>query len=116
MRLDKKKILGEAKGYFATKGYSDQSYGLAEECVDLGQKWLDTHKKNFGEFVQKDKSQMRGELKQFIKERVNYDAHNTTFIPTFIWMWILSTVISWIITKILENIMDKIDSDDNKYL
>jgi len=33
MKLDKKKILGEAEDYFGSKRYGDGTYSLSEECV-----------------------------------------------------------------------------------
>ena len=44
MKLDKKKILEEAEDYFGSKRYGDGTYDIAEDCVELGQVWLDTYR------------------------------------------------------------------------
>ncbi len=107
MKLDKRKILGDAKQYFATKGYTSQSYSLAEECVSISQKWLDGYKDNYGGILDKEPKEMRKELKSYIKERVDYDRHNTTFIPSFVWMWIIQAVITWIVNRIIDNVLEQ---------
>ena len=114
MKLDKKKILGEAEDYFGSKRYGDGTYSLSEECVDLGQVWLDTYRKDYGALMRKSPKDMRKELKNYVKGRVEYSSQNATFIPTFIWMWIAQAIISWIIGKIIDNILER--TKDKKYL
>jgi len=111
MQLDKYKILGAAAVYFGRKRYAASSYGLAEECVDIGQSWLDTYSDDFGALVRKSPKEMKKELKNYYKGRVNYSAHNATFLPTFIWMWLAQAVITWVVTRIIDNIWGQIGRD-----
>tara|TARA_R110002020_G_scaffold386620_1_gene597397 strand:+ start:225 stop:569 length:345 start_codon:yes stop_codon:yes gene_type:complete len=114
MKLDKKKILGEAEDYFGSKRYSDGTYSLTEECVDLGQVWLDTYTNDYGALIRKSPKEMKKELKKYVKGKVKYSSHNATFIPTFIWMWIAQAIITWVVQKIINNILQQ--SEDKKYL
>ena len=109
MQLDKNKILGEVQEHFGSKNYADGSYGLASECVDLGQEWLDTYDGDFGGLSRKSPKQMKKELKQYYKGRLDYASYNATFIPTFIWMWIAQAIITWVVTRIINNIWGQID-------
>jgi len=121
MKLDKKKILEGAEEYFGSKNYGDGGYGLAEECVDLAQSWVDTHSDDFGALMRKSPKDIKKELRKYIRPRVSYSKHNATFIPTFIWIWIAQAVVSWVIGLILSYIEKNIlidwkDKDENKYL
>lgn len=108
MKLDKVKLLGEAKEYYGRGGVSDQSYDFSSGCVDLGQEWLDTYKSDYGALMRKSPSEMRKELRGYVKKRVNYKKYNTySFLPTFVWVWLAQTIISWIVKKIIEHILNK---------
>ncbi len=114
MKLDKKKILGEAKEYYSGKKRGSQSYNLSERCVDLGQEWVDTHQEDYGALVNKSPKQMKKEVRKYIRARVSYSEYNATFLPAFIWMWIAQAIISWIIGKIIDNILEQ--KDGGEYL
>jgi len=101
MILDKEQILGAAKKHYGNGSYGKQSYGLSEACVDLSQEWLDHH--YFGRMSAGD---TRKELRRYIRKNVDYKAHNATFIPTFVWVWLAQTIISWITKKIVEYIIN----------
>lgn len=117
MKLDKKKILGEATDHFGSKRYGGGSSSLANECVDLGQVWLDTYTGDYASemgFWAKSPRRMRKELKKYVRGHVEYSSHNATFIPAFIWMWIAQGIISWVIGKIIDNVLEQ--AEDKKYL
>ena len=105
MKLDKKKILEEAEDYFGSKRYGDGTYDIAEDCVELGQVWLDTYRRDYGALMRRTPKEMRKELKSYIKSRLDYSKYNATFIPTFIWTWLAQIIISWIVNKIINNII-----------
>jgi hypothetical protein len=114
MKLDKKKILGDAKEYYSGKRYGTQSYSLAEGCVDLGQEWIDTHREDYGALVNKSHKQMKKEVRQYVRARVSYSEYNATLLPAFIWWWVAQAIISWIIGKIIDNIYEQ--KDGGRYL
>jgi hypothetical protein len=114
MKIDKKKILEDAKKYYGGKIHSEQSYGLAEKCVDLGQVWVDTYKQDYGALMRKSPKEMRKELNKYVGGRISYSEHNATFLPGFIWMWIAHAIITWIIKKIIDNILEQ--EDEERYL
>ena len=101
MILDKEEILGASRTHFGDGSYGKQSYGFSEECVDLAQEWLDYHY-----LSRLSAGDTRKELRRYIRKKVNYKAHNATFVPTFVWVWLAQTIISWITKKIVEYIIN----------
>ena len=120
MKLNKKEILGEAVETYRGNLYGGKIDGLAEECVDLAQLWVDTHSDDFGAFMRKKPKDIKKELKDYIRPRVSYSEHNTTFLPTFIWMWVAHAVVLWVVGMILRHIEKLIlkdtEKDEDKYL
>ena len=108
IKIDKEELLSEAKEYYGRGGISDQSYFFAEECIDLGQEWLDTYKSNYWVLIRQSQRAMKKGMRNYLKERVNYKKYNGyTFVPTFVWVWIANTIISWVVKKIIVYIIKK---------
>ena len=108
MKIDKEELLSEAKEYYGRGGISDQSYFFAEECIDLGQEWLDTYKSNYWVLIRQSQREMKKGMRNYLKERVNYQKYNGyRFLPTFVWVWIANTIISWVVKKIIVYIIKK---------
>ena len=76
MKIDKDELLSEAKEYYGSGGISDQSYFFAEECIDLGQEWLDTYKSNYWVLIRQSQRAMKKGMRNYLKERVNYQKYN----------------------------------------
>ena len=112
MKLNKKKILRDVKKYYSGRMHGGQSSSLAERCVDLGQDWIDSYQWGFDtsdSLINKNRKEMRKELRRYVRDRVAYSEYNATFLPAFIWMWIAQAIISWIIGKIIDNILEQKD-------
>tara|TARA_R110001599_G_C11808476_1_gene615734 strand:+ start:88 stop:417 length:330 start_codon:yes stop_codon:yes gene_type:complete len=100
VKLDKEFLLDDAEEKFSQQGYVDESYALADECVDLAQQWFDENEDNLSG---KRRIMMRVELKRYIKERLELtNERKAYFVPAFIWAWFAQQVITWIVVKIIE--------------
>jgi hypothetical protein len=109
MQLNKKRILGDAVEHYKGKFNGDKSYGMAEECVDWGQRWVYTYREDYSILMTKSPREMRRELRKYVKSRVSYSDHRAMFLPSFIWVTIAQAIISWIVGKIIDNILEQRD-------
>ena len=114
MKLNKKRILGDAADHYRGTFNGHKSYGLAEECVDLAQEWIYTYEEDFPALMAKSAREMRIDLKCYVESRVSYSEHKAMFIPAFIWIAVAQAIISWIVSKIIDNILDQ--RDEGRYL
>ena len=114
MKLDKKRILGDAMEHYGGKFHGSRSYNMSVQCVDLGQDWVYTHQEDFGALMRKSPREMRKELRKNVKSKVSYSEHKATFLPAFIWVAIAQAIISWIVGKIIDNVLEQ--RDEGRYL
>ena len=114
MKLDRKKILGDAMQHYGGHLSGSRSYNMSVECVDLADVWLNTYQEDFGALMAKSPREMRKELRKYVRGNVSYSDHRATFIPAFIWVAIAQAIISWIVGKIIDNILEQ--RDEGRYL
>ena len=108
--MDKERIMKMVEERYSKATHDDETYALADECIDLAYEFLEENKDNI-----KDKSrrQVRLELRKFIKDRINLsDTEKAYFVPTFVWVWAAQQIITWLVKIILENYLE--DSSDNE--
>ena len=114
MKLDRKKILGDAMHHYGGHFSGSHSYSMSVECVDLADVWLNNYQEDFGALMAKSPREMRKELRKYVRSNVSYSDHKATFIPAFIWVAIAQAIISWIVGKIIDNVLEQ--REEGRYL
>tara|TARA_R110001592_G_C12821349_1_gene718992 strand:- start:74 stop:397 length:324 start_codon:yes stop_codon:yes gene_type:complete len=104
--FNKEQILENVTDHFASRGYEDETYALADECIDLAEEWANNYD---GDPSTKNKRQLRLELRKYIKSKIDLEDYKKAyFLPTFIWVWLAQQIIGWIVKFIIDQYTEQI--------